>query len=157
MGHLVGVGRPHMAPPDVAPPVPPQQSMGVAMKHTPKLSPPLISSRCMIKGPKEATHGQLDPPCLCRCSNGQRGFIPTLYYTSRGPTPKGKCPLINGQSADAVHRRLTVNFHQTDSFLFTCKKTPNGAMWCVGLRRFIGGLIQGQGGHVTWIDDMAIE
>jgi hypothetical protein len=57
MGHLVGSVDPTWRRPDVAPLVPPHQSVGVAKKHTPKLYPPLISSQCMIKGPKEAIHG----------------------------------------------------------------------------------------------------
>jgi hypothetical protein len=49
-GPLGGVAQPHHEPADVAPPVPPHQSMGVAKKHTLKLIPLLVSSRCKIKG-----------------------------------------------------------------------------------------------------------
>jgi hypothetical protein len=38
----------------------------------------------------------VDSPCLCQCSNEQSTFIPTLYYTSRGLTPKEEGPLVNG-------------------------------------------------------------
>jgi len=80
------VGRPHQALPDVAPLVPPHQSMGVDKKHTLNLIPPLVASRFKIKGSKDALHGFLDPPWLCRWSNGLGSFTPTLYTTSSTTT-----------------------------------------------------------------------
>jgi len=89
-GPLGGVTQPHLALAVMANLPTTSLTHPKCKKHTPKPSPPLIPSQCKIKGWKCASHGLWKPPCLCRCSNGQRGFIPTLYYTSRGPTPKGK-------------------------------------------------------------------
>ena len=44
-----------------------------------------------------------------------KGFIPTLYYTSRGPTPKGEGPLISGGSPDALPHRPTLPYGSTAS------------------------------------------
>ena len=54
-------------------------------------------------------------------------------------------------------RRLAPHFHSTASPLDTCKETHLGAILCVSLGQFIGGLIQGQGEDVTRITDMAME
>jgi hypothetical protein len=115
---------------DVAPLVPPHQSMGVAKKHTPKLSPPLNQSRCKIKGSNEASHGLLDPPCICWWSIGLGGFIPMFPYTSRATTPK------KAQSSVGVAQhqwgRSMPHFHQTDSALDsmqTSTKWSNHMHW----------------------------
>ena len=54
-------------------------------------------------------------------------------------------------------RRPVPHFHSTASPSDTCKETHLGAILCVSLRQFIGGLIQGQGEDVTRITDMAME
>jgi hypothetical protein len=97
------VARPNQASANVAPSMLAHQSMWVAKKHTPKPSPPLISSQCKIKGRKEATHGLLDPPVMCWCSNWQMPSYPhsttplgaphqrRRAHSSMGghPTPRG--------------------------------------------------------------------
>ena len=75
----------------------------MAKKHISKPSPPLITSRCMIKGRKEASHGLLTHHVVCHSSNGQNTSIPTLYYTPRGPTLKEKGPLHSGTPASTLH------------------------------------------------------
>jgi hypothetical protein len=45
----------------------------------------------------------VDSPCLCRCSNEQSTFIPTLYYTLRGLTPKEEDPLVSGGRSTPSH------------------------------------------------------
>ena len=92
MGHLVGPPDPTMPPPDVAPSVPPHQSVGVAKKHTPKPSPPLIPSRCMIKGRKEASHGLMTHNLVCQVLDWTNGaHTHTLLYP-KGPHTKGGGP-----------------------------------------------------------------
>jgi hypothetical protein len=47
------------------------------------------------------------PTILMLVLKWTKGFIPTLYYTSRGPTPKEEGPLFSGGSLDAplwLHR-----------------------------------------------------
>ena len=66
MGHLEVPPGPTMALAGVALQVPPHQSMGNGQETHPKPSPPLIPSRCMIKGRKEASHGLLTHHPVCR-------------------------------------------------------------------------------------------
>jgi hypothetical protein len=99
----------------------------------------------------------VDSPCLCRCSNGQSGFIPTLYYTpgattpkeegcSNGQsgfiptlyytpgatTPKEEGPLHSGPSPDVKGRCPMPHFHSTASPSDTCKKAHLGSTWYIG-------------------------
>jgi hypothetical protein len=75
----------------------------------------------------------------------------------KGPHSKGGGPTRQWGSADALPRRPMAYFHQTDSPLDTCKKTPCGETWCVGLRRFHWWLIQGLCGALPQIDDVVME
>jgi hypothetical protein len=87
---------PHHVPIDVAALVPPYQSMWVAKKHTIKPSPPMIPSRCKIKGRKEATHGLLHPPVICRCSNEQMPSYPHFTTTLGAPHQRRKAHSLVG-------------------------------------------------------------
>jgi hypothetical protein len=71
LGPLSGADWPHLALPDAT--WLPATSLihSKCKKHTPKLPPPLISSRFMIKGPNEASCGLWESPCIWWCSNGQ--------------------------------------------------------------------------------------
>jgi hypothetical protein len=62
---LVGLAGPTMPPAGVAPSMPPHWSVGSGQETTSKPSPPLIQSRCMIKGQKEASHGLLTHHLVC--------------------------------------------------------------------------------------------
>ena len=65
--------------------------------------------------------------------------------------------ISGGGSPDAVPLRPMAHSGQTASTFDTCKEAHYKATWCVGLRRFIGGLIKAKGEDVTWIDDRATE
>ena len=92
MGHLVAPPRPTMTPAGVAPLVPPHQSMGNGQETHPKPSPPLIPSRCMIKGRKEASHGLLTHHPVCRVLKWTNGVHTHTLPYPKGPHTKGGGP-----------------------------------------------------------------
>jgi hypothetical protein len=151
---LGGVAWPHHALADVASLVSPYQSMWVAKKHTLKPSPPLISSQCKDQRQKSGYTWIVGPTNDVSVLKWTNSFIPTLYYTPRGPISKEEGWLISVGSADALPHCPMAHFHQTDSPLDTCKKARFGATWCVDLRRFHWWLIQGLWEALPCIDDM---
>ena len=130
----------------------------VAKKHTSKPSPLLIPSRFKIKGRKEASHGFDDSP-----SSTLGAQMDKIRPYPHSTTPQG-APHQRRRAHSTVAlrpvpylRRPVPHFHYTASSSDTCKETHLGAILCVSLRWFIGGLIQGQGEDVMWIADVAME
>jgi hypothetical protein len=141
MGHLVGLADPTFHRPTWHLRCHLTSPWEVAKKHTSKPSSPLIPSRFKMKGQKEASHGLLTHHVVCRYSNGQIVFIPTLYNTAGATTPKEEGPLHSGMPADAKGCRSEPHFHSTASPSDTCKETHLRAILCVDLRWFKVGLI----------------
>ena len=64
----------------------------MAKKHISKPSPPLITSRCMIKGRKEASHGLLTHHPVCRVINWTNVVHTRTLLHPKGPHTKGGGP-----------------------------------------------------------------
>jgi hypothetical protein len=94
-GPLGGVARPHPASVDVATLVPPPIHGSGQETHS-QAHPTVGLKSVQDQRLKRCITWIVDSPCLCQCSNEQSTFIPTLYYTSRGLTPKEEGPLVNG-------------------------------------------------------------
>jgi hypothetical protein len=72
MGHLVGLGDPTMPPTDVAPQVPPHQSMGSDQETHLQAFSTINSKSAQDEGPKRGITWIDDSPCgmsMLKCTN----------------------------------------------------------------------------------------
>ena len=92
LGPLGGASRPHLAP--LGAPWHPTTSLihPKCKKHISKPSSPLIPSRCMIKGRKEASHGLPTHHPVCRVLKWTNGIHTQTLLHPKGPHTKGRGP-----------------------------------------------------------------
>jgi hypothetical protein len=158
MGHLVAPRGPTMASASVALQVPPHRSVGNGQETHPQAFSTIDSKSVHDQGPKRGitwiddspsgmSGAQLDKWCSYPHSTTPQG-APHQRRRAHSTMALRPAPYL---------RRPAPHFHSTASPSDTCKETHLGAILCVSLRRFIGGLIQEQGEDVTRIVDVAME